>query len=161
MRALPLLALAAVLGACSGATPADGGAPDAAPDLEPCPPMPASGDIPCDVGAVLAARCQICHTLPRMNGAPFPLLTYEQLHAQFGTTSLLKWQRMAQVIEPDNLPHMPPAGRTQLDDTEIGVLRGWFAQCAPPVAEGTGCDVDEDGGAAPVDAASPADGGVG
>jgi hypothetical protein len=156
MRAA-LLAGALALAACStSGDPSDGGA-DAAVDLEPCPPMPAVGDIPCDVGAVLAARCQICHTNPRMNGAPFPLLTYEQLQLPFGTTSLVKWQRMAEVIEPPNLPHMPPADRPQLSPAEHATLAGWFAQCAPPVAEGRGCDVGEDGGAPP-DGGAPADG---
>lgn len=159
MRAL---AAAAVLAAgCSfAATAVDGGTADAALDLAPCPPMPASGDLPCDVEAVLRAHCQVCHTVPRMNGAPFPLLTYEQLHAQFGTTQLLKWQRMAQVIEPGNLPHMPPADHPQLTPSDFATLHGWFNQCAPPVAEGSGCDVAEDGGAIP-DGSAAADGGAG
>jgi hypothetical protein len=165
MRPL-LLAAALSAGACMTPASVDGGA-DAAPDLEPCPPMPTVGDLPCDVAAVLAARCQVCHTVPRKNGAPFPLLSYEQTHQQFGTTALLKWQRMAQVIEPGNLPHMPPADHPQLEASDFATLHAWFDQCAPPVSEGTGCDADEDGGvfpdgAAPVDqGALPTDGGAG
>jgi hypothetical protein len=154
-----LLVAALSIGACSSGAPVDGGADavDAALDLEPCPPMPATGDLPCDVGAVLAAKCQVCHTVPRKNGAPFPLLSYEQTHEQFGTTALLKWQRMAQVIEPGNLPHMPPADHPQLDPGDFATLHAWFNQCAPPVPEGSGCDANEDGGAAP-DGGAPPDG---
>lgn len=114
-----------------------------------CPPGPATGDLPCDVGAVLQAKCQPCHTIPRMNGAPFPLRSYEDTQQPLGTTGLLRWQRMAQVIEPNNFPHMPPIGYPQLSDADFATLRGWFAACAQPVPEGTGCDVGEvvpDGG---------------
>ncbi len=138
MSAVLLLALAAApLSGCSGPSgPADG--PDAGPA---CPPGPTVGDLPCDVAAVLMARCQTCHRQPPLNHAPWPLLTYEDTQQPFGMTGLRRWQRMAAVIEPDNFPHMPPAGQPQLTDTDFQVLRGWFTACAPPQPEGTGCDV--------------------
>jgi hypothetical protein len=94
--------------------------------------------------------------LPPPNNAPFNLRTYEDLTSRFGITDLLRWQRVAQVIEPGNYPHMPPAGQPQLTASDFSTLRGWFAACAPPVPEGTGCDVSEgsasDGGDAAGDA---------
>jgi hypothetical protein len=80
-----------------------------------------------------------------MNRAPWPLQSYAQLTEPFGVTTKLKWQRMAEVIEPPALPHMPPATWPQLTESERTTLRSWFAACAPPVAEHSGCDL-EDGG---------------
>jgi hypothetical protein len=156
------IALAAGLAGlgCSGpaqtsadAGPADGG------DAQVCPSPQPTGDLPCDVSAVFQARCQHCHTIPRLpppNNAPFNLRTYEDLTSPFGITDLLRWQRVAQVIEPGNYPHMPPAGQPQLTASDFSTLRGWFAACAPPVPEGTGCDVSEGSGSDGGDAASEA-----
>jgi hypothetical protein len=73
-------------------------------------------------------------------------LTYEDLQTQFGITGLVRWQRMAEVIEPGNAPHMPPRDQPQLTLSDLATLRGWFGACAPPVSEGAGCD-NVDGGA--------------
>ncbi len=107
---------------------------------------PMAGDLPCDVGAVLAAKCQTCHGAPLAKGAHFPLLTYEDTQKILGTTSKLKWQRMAEVIELGATPHMPYTSAKypdtpQLTDAELATLRSWFKACAPPVPEGSGCDV--------------------
>jgi hypothetical protein len=105
--------------------------------------------LPCDVSAVFQTRCQHCHTTPKLpppNNAPFTLRTYEDLTAPFGITNLRRWQRVAQVIEPGNYPHMPPSTQPQLVASDFSTLRGWFAACAPPVPEGTGCDVSESAG---------------
>jgi hypothetical protein len=112
-----------------------------------CPPAAGSveGDLPCDVAAVLAARCQVCHTLPLKHHAPWPQLSYELVSQPFGNTGLLRWQRMAEVIEPGTQPHMPPMCFPQLSEDQIDILRAWFRLCAPPVPQGTGCDI-EDGG---------------
>jgi hypothetical protein len=103
-----------------------------------------AGDLPCPVATVLMAKCQPCHQRPPRNGAHFSLFSYEDLIQPFGLTGLLRWQRMAQVIEPDGSPHMPPNIPTlmapQLTDQELMTLRGYFEACAPPVPEGTGCD---------------------
>jgi hypothetical protein len=103
-----------------------------------------SGDLPCPVAAVLMAKCQPCHQRPPLNGAHFSLFSYEDLEQPFGLTGLLRWQRMAQVIEPDGQPHMPPNTPSlmapQLTEAELATLRGYFAMCAPGLPEGTGCD---------------------
>lgn len=123
---------------------------DAAADALSCPSPPATGDLPCDVSAVFQVRCQHCHTTPKLpppNNAPFNLRTYEDLTAPFGITNLRRWQRVSQVIEPNNYPHMPPPGQPQLTDSDFATLHKWFADCAPAVPEGTGCDVSEGAGA--------------
>jgi uncharacterized membrane protein len=107
---------------------------------------PAVGDLPCDVAAVLQARCQPCHQMPPLHHAPFPELSYEDLMMPYGIAGLVRWQRMAEVIEPGNSPHMPPRDAPQLSDSDFATLRGWFGACAQPLPEGTGCDVSADGG---------------
>jgi hypothetical protein len=107
-------------------------------------PGPGQGDLPCEVAHVLEI-CQNCHQNPPVRGAPFPFLAYEDTQAvYFGTT--LRWQRMAQVIEPDEPLHMPPRTATdipQLTDPQLQTLRTWFAACTPPEPEGQGCDKGE------------------
>ena len=136
-----------LLTACSSPSTAGGGT-----DAAVCPPPPDAGDLPCDVSAVLRVRCQHCHTTPKLpppNNAPFTLRTYEDLTAPFGTTGLRRWQRVSQVIEPGNFPHMPPPTQPQLVESDFDTLRAWFAACAPGLPEGMGCDFAEDGGMSP------------
>jgi hypothetical protein len=109
---------------------------------------PTSGDLPCDVAGVLAAKCWPCHQMPPQHHAPFSELTYEDLVMPLGVTGLVRWQRMAEVIEPGNAPHMPPRDQPQLSDSDFATLRGWFGACAPPLPEGSGCDGLPDGGSA-------------
>jgi hypothetical protein len=137
-QTLALAAVALSVGCGGGENDADGGADLSAPA---CTSFPSSGDLPCDVAAVLQGNCQHCHSNPPQNNAPFPEVTFEDLEQPFGTNGLHRWQRMAQVIVPGATPiHMPPPGQPQLTAAQLQTLEAWFAQCAPPAAEGTGCD---------------------
>lgn len=112
-----------------------------------CAPAPDGGDLPCDVAAVLAAKCQPCHRSPPLNHAPWPLTSYEELSQPWGdfqSTGLLKWQRAAQVTA-GALPHMPPLDHPQLTDRERATLQAWFTSCARPIPEGSGCDLEDAG----------------
>jgi hypothetical protein len=116
---------------------------DAAMPVEACS-APMQGDLPCDVADVLMI-CQNCHQMPPVRGAPFPFLTYEDTQqAYFG--DIKRWQRMAQVIEPDDPLHMPPRAATDITqptDQQLDTLRAWFRACTPPEPEGQGCDKGE------------------
>jgi hypothetical protein len=107
-----------------------------------CSAGPASGDFPCEVGAVIKSRCQPCHQRPPLNGAHFALLSYEDTRQPFGAGKL-RFERMQQVIEPDFLPHMPPHGAAQPSLAELAILRAWLQSCALPAPEGAGCDTQE------------------
>jgi hypothetical protein len=121
----------------------DAGIDDAPADAGVCTP-PLTGDLPCDVAGVLAI-CQNCHNVPQVRNAPFPFLTYEDTQAAyFGP--MRRWERMAQVIEPNDAVHMPPRTATdipQLTDPQLDTLRNWFRACTPPEPEGQGCDKGE------------------
>jgi len=107
-------------------------------------PGPLTGDLPCDVAAVMAI-CQNCHRNPPIRGAPFPFMTYEDTQiVYFGSER--RWQRMATAIEPTAVLHMPPRTETdipQLTDVQLNTMRAWFVACAPPLPEGEGCDKGE------------------
>ena len=167
-RAAPALLLSFVLIGCSDDEPADGGSPSSSAGgassgtggsngggggggLGGAPEcmgdtFPATGDLPCDVWQVVHDRCHCCHQDPPANGAPFPLLTYENVHAEY-SMGKLRWERMSEVIQPGSIPHMPFGTAKQLSAAEKKVLDDWFAACAPPADQygdgGPGCDEKE------------------
>jgi hypothetical protein len=104
---------------------------------------PATGDFPCEVFAIIHDKCNPCHTDPPKNGAPFPILTYEDTQLPFGTKGKKRYERMAEVIAPASGPFMPlqPNGEgvTPLSEAELGLLSAWLA--APTAeAQGKGCE---------------------
>lgn len=111
-----------------GSGGAGGGAPVCDPNL------PTTGDYPCDVFAVLQNRCFECHTNPPLNGAPFPLLTFEDSHQPYSTK--LRWEFMKIDIESGYMPFNKP---DDLMGAELKTMEDWFAQCAPPAPAGMGC----------------------
>jgi hypothetical protein len=104
-----------------------------------CPPSDAAGELPCEVAAVLAAKCATCHSPDELShsGAPFALVTYADTQALLGERP--RWQRMREVIQPDGIPHMPLGSAPQLTVEEKRVLDTWFEACAPPRAAGASC----------------------
>jgi hypothetical protein len=115
----------------SDAAGATDGASFAAVPFANCGASPASGSIPADVLAVMSARCQTCHQDPPLNGAPFPLLTYDDVHGLFAMT-IPKYQEMHALIQPDGSPHMPFGMAPQLTAAQFKTLDDWLLDCAPP-----------------------------
>jgi hypothetical protein len=109
-----------------------GGGPD-------CSGTPDTGDFPCEVYAVLKAKCHTCHTDPPTGNAPFPLLTYELTRAPFGSKQ--RWEQMRADIASGYMPFGTVA--PDLTPEEQQVLLDWFATCALPEPEGQGCDCDD------------------
>jgi hypothetical protein len=90
----------------------------------------------CDALAVLRAKCQRCHRDPPANGAPFPLLTYEDTQRPVGLKSIPAWQKMQIVVESGKMPATflvldPPV--QGLTEDERQRLLGWLAEGAEPV----------------------------
>ncbi len=105
-----------------------GGAPAACID-----DFPTRGDYPCEVFAVLEAKCFACHQDPPLNDAPFSFATYEDTREPFLETKK-RWQRMAEVIQPveGQPPFMPFFTAPDLAPSEKATLEAWFKACAPP-----------------------------
>lgn len=122
------------------------------------PPVPDGGfshdGLPCDVAALLSARCNTCHSSPPTQGAPVSLLSYSDLMApSLHDTTKNEAQVSLQRMQATNSP-MPPG--VHLPGSEIAVLQGWLNGGAP---SGTCIPVVPDGGPAP-DAGPIPDGGT-
>lgn len=112
----------------TGAGGAGGGMAD-------CSTVPATGDFPCEVHAIIAARCQSCHSDPPMGYTPMPLMTYEQTREDNGYGTVI-WERMGEMLTSES---MPPSTATALTAAERQTLLDWVAACAAPAA-GAGCE---------------------
>lgn len=108
-----------------------------------CGPLPATGDIPCEVFKVIHGVCNHCHVDPPLAGAPWPLLTYEDTQMPYDTHGTLRYQRMKEVIQPSGSPHMPFASTViivpPLTDAQFATLDAWLT-CPTPTAQGQGCE---------------------
>lgn len=100
-----------------------------------CSGIATTGQFPCEVFDVLVARCHACHTDPTMNGAPFPLLQFEKTREDYVGKPI--WQRMQTAINSGFMP----LGQPDLMGSELQIMQDWFAQCAPPVPDGMGCEM--------------------
>jgi hypothetical protein len=121
---------ASLSSASSSAMDSSSAPSDAAPFAN-CGTSPATGSIPADVLAVMSAKCQPCHQNPPLHNAPFPLLTYADVHSLFAET-IPKYQEMHALIQPSGSPHMPFGTAPQLTATEFTTLDDWLLACAPP-----------------------------
>jgi hypothetical protein len=81
---------------------------------------PAS-NLPCDVQAVLKARCQPCHQNPPLNGAPMPLLTWSDVYG--------KADEMHAKLSADE---MPPPGAPDLSRDQASTLFTYLSLGTPP-----------------------------
>jgi hypothetical protein len=88
-----------------------------------------SAGLPCDVAAVLAAKCQSCHRSPSIGGAPMPLLSVQDLQRPAVTQPSLKVHELALMRINDAARPMPPGG--ELDAGSRKTLADWLAQGAP------------------------------
>jgi hypothetical protein len=123
--------------AISGVSAGRDATPDVGADVDPdaalfsnCKPNPANGAFPDNIAIILGARCQPCHQNPTMNGAPFPLLTYQDVNGMFGPIPI--YQEMYVLIQPDGSPHMPFRNAPQLTADQLQTLSSWLLACAPP-----------------------------
>ena len=71
-----------------------------------------------DIQPIINANCITCHQDPPRNGAPFPLLDFDQVST-----------RAALVLGQVNAGLMPPSGR--LPNSEIALIRQWVDDGAP------------------------------
>jgi hypothetical protein len=74
-------------------------------------------------------KCQRCHGDPRANGAPFPLLTYEDTQVIDGR-GVPRFQRMREAVESGYMPATfldlePPVAPLEPDEKTL--LLAWLA----------------------------------
>lgn len=95
---------------------------------------------PCEVEDVIEAKCQRCHNQLLENGAPFPLLTWEDTRREYGLQ--LVYEAMLPAIESGfmpltQLPLEPPV--EPLGPQEKTLLLDWLADGAPAAFDAS-CD---------------------
>lgn len=99
----------------------------------------------CDALQVIETKCQRCHQEPPKNGAPMPLLTYEDTQAEWTLTKAVHHVMLDAVtrgfmpyVELNDPPNslMPPV--EPLTDEEKAALLAWLMQGALPEG-GTDC----------------------
>jgi hypothetical protein len=124
---------------------------------------PATAELPCDVAAILATRCQRCHDTAQalesclgdggcLKG-PFPLRSWADTRELVGSGII--FERMKRAVEVRFMPLRtmsvaPPV--ILLTDEEIATIVSWVDDCAPP-RQGASCVQD----AALSDSSSPGD----
>lgn len=109
-----------------------------------CPDDPGdAGSFPCEVGAIIEAKCQRCHTTEEAQAeclnddsclpAPFALLTWSDSRKLYGGTPI--FGHIARVVESGSMP-MKADGLTppveSLTEDEKRTLIDWVEGCAPP-----------------------------
>lgn len=98
----------------------------------------------CAAYKIVSCVCQQCHQSPPVNGAPIPLMTYEDTQAPFplATSTNRVWQSMERAVASGEMPYigdadvMPPV--TPLSDEHRNTLLTWLAEGAHPLG-GTTC----------------------
>jgi uncharacterized membrane protein len=95
----------------------------------------------CATDRVLSRKCRRCHQDPPLNGAPFPLLSYEDTQVVDGRGKP-RFQKMADAVAsaympPQFLSLTPPV--EPLTDEERTILLDWCAAGAR-ADEGAACD---------------------
>lgn len=86
----------------------------------------------CDVAPILEARCQRCHSDPPDNGAPFPLVTYDDTQRED------RYPHMREAVEREFMPPLwlsldPPV--QPLSCSEKATLLAWIDEGAAPTPD--------------------------
>jgi len=151
-RSLSALALALMLGAgafgaCTDHDPKvdrvggplpsyDGGDGGCSPEV-----AVAGARIPCEIDDILERKCRRCHTEPQQNGAPFPLITWADVNADYGGAPVFTY--MSKAVKAGFMPYC--AGGTcgnfnpivePLTADEKATLLAWL-ECPYPSFETT------------------------
>src|SRR5215510_11257918 len=89
------------------------------------PPAETAGTVTwCQALGVLEASCQRCHNDPAQNGAPFPLLAYDDTQMMYGTVGpqpVWKWMQdwvgrgMMPPVNPATMLLVPPVAPLSCD----------------------------------------------
>jgi hypothetical protein len=97
------------------------------------------GDIPCAPNQVLKNVCQHCHTDPPQHGAPFPLVTFSNVHAEMDGHEIWYW--MEKYVTAEIMP-LPPV---EISDADRALLLAWLRAGAPARGPNDSCDGDAGG----------------
>lgn len=69
--------------------------------------LDSAAELPCEIEKILVARCQRCHQAPQKNGAPFPLLTWNDLLRDYGGPL---YETAYKAVKSDFMPYCAAGG---------------------------------------------------
>lgn len=119
----------------TGAGPGDTTSAGGAGGGEACPADSATGDIPCDVHAIIDAKCNNCHNEDHVGGATIDLLACDRFHELDCAKKQARTETARQYVETGFMP----LGSMKLTEDEKTLLLEWLGSCAPCEAAGSGC----------------------
>lgn len=96
----------------------------------------------CDVVEVLQHHCLGCHGSPPINGAPVPLVSYDDLTRPAPDVPDLSIGQVALERMTDPQRPMPPPPADPVDGDHYAVFKAWVeggmprGSCAPPPSQG-------------------------
>lgn len=87
--------------------------------------------LPCDVAAVLTAKCVNCHSSPPVGGAPTALLTYTDLTAPSKSDPTKSMAEVSLARMQSSTSPMPPKPGTPASAAEIASFQAWVVAGTP------------------------------
>ncbi|MBI2393350.1 MAG: hypothetical protein HYV09_27450 [Deltaproteobacteria bacterium] len=141
------VSLGAALGAllsisCSGATTSDEPSSEWVDPADVGTGSSAVSGLPCDVADLLLARCTSCHSNPPVGGAPYALVTYDDLARSSPANPGQTVAQRSLIRMEDAKSPMPPGGATA---AEGATLKAWIGGGMPRVD----CSSTADAGPSP------------
>jgi Copper type II ascorbate-dependent monooxygenase, C-terminal domain len=118
--------------------------------VSPSGPPAASRGLPCDVQAIVDAKCAACHSDPPV-GTYMPLLTQAHFQAQGFTDKTKKYYELSKARVTSADKPMPPRTSPQLTSDELAKLGAWLDQGAPASTASCGSTVPDGGTTPPPD----------
>lgn len=130
-----LAALVAATAAACWVGPGDGATSSGGPTPSGSGNPPTGGgtttptDLPCDVSALLQAKCTSCHSSPPSGGAPMPLVSYADLTAKSLSDPSKTFAEQSVVRMQNTASPMPPGGGATSSDVQV--LQSWITAGYP------------------------------
>lgn len=89
---------------------------------------PLSGGVPCEVAAVVSKNCTLCHAASAKFGAPMPLMTLADFHADAVVTKGKKVYEITpeRINTADIKRRMPPASSTAVPASDLAMFTTWL-----------------------------------
>ena len=97
-----------------------------------------SGTMPCEVEAIVKARCQSCHSAQPVYGATMPLMSQADFQAAAKSDPTKKVYELSDTRIHSTTAPMPPPPNMALDAAELATFSAWLAQGAPAAEDKCG-----------------------
>jgi hypothetical protein len=124
----PSQSIAGSMAPSAGATAPGVITPPAIVNMPVMQPTPQTGGVPCEVASVVSKNCTLCHAATARFGAPMPLMTLADFHADAVITKGKKVFEVTpeRINATDIKRRMPPASSTALPASDLAMFTTWL-----------------------------------